>query len=55
MAEVAYNEITESGTLRQPSLQGFRTDLNPSEVLADEDLQSILDRRSPEVRVRQIW
>ncbi len=55
VAEVAYNEITESGTLRQPSLQGFRTDLNPSEVLADEDLQSVLDRRPPQVRIRQIW
>ena len=55
VAEVAYNEITEAGTLRQPSLQGFRTDLNPAEVLADEDLQAILDRRSPTVRIRQMW
>jgi bifunctional non-homologous end joining protein LigD len=55
VAEVAYNEITESGTLRQPSLQGFRTDLRADEVLADDDLQSILDRRDPEVRIRQMW
>ncbi len=55
VAEVAYNEITESGTLRQPSLQGFRGDLNPTEVLADEDLQSIIDRRPSQLRIRQMW
>ena len=55
VAEVAYNEITEGGTLRQPSLQGFRTDLDAGEVLADEDLQAILDRRPPELRIRQAW
>ena len=55
VAEVAYNEITESGTLRQPSLQGFRSDLDPAEVLADEDLQVVLDRRPPQVRIRQVW
>jgi bifunctional non-homologous end joining protein LigD len=55
VAEVAYNEITESGTLRQPSLQGFRTDLRADDVLADEDLQAIIDRRPAEVRIRQVW
>ena len=55
VAEVAYNEITEGGTLRQPSLQGFRTDLDANQVLADEDLQAILDRRPPQVRIRQTW
>ena len=55
VAEVAYNEVTESGTLRQPSLQGFRTDLRAAEVLADEDLQDILDRRPSQVPVRQTW
>ena len=55
VAEVAYSEVTEGGTLRQPSLQGFRTDLDPAEVLADEDLQAIIDRRPPEVRIRQMW
>jgi bifunctional non-homologous end joining protein LigD len=55
VAEVAYNEVTEGGTLRQPSLQGFRTDLNPGEVLADEDLQAVFDRRPPNVRIRQTW
>jgi bifunctional non-homologous end joining protein LigD len=55
IAEVAYNEITEGGTLRQPSLQGFRTDLNPDEVLADEGLQVVLDRRPSPLRIRQTW
>jgi bifunctional non-homologous end joining protein LigD len=55
VAEVAYGEITEGGTLRQPSLQGFRTDLDPNQVLADEDLQAILDCRPPQVRIRQTW
>jgi bifunctional non-homologous end joining protein LigD len=55
VAEVAYSEITEGGTLRQPSLQGFRTDLDANQVLADEDLQAILDRRPPQVRIRQTW
>jgi len=55
VAEVAFNEITESGTLRQPSLQGFRTDLNANEVLADADLQVVIDQRPLEVRIRQVW
>jgi bifunctional non-homologous end joining protein LigD len=55
VAEVAFNEITESATLRQPSLQGFRTDLNPNEVLADPDLQVVIDQRPLQVRVRQNW
>ncbi len=55
VAEVAFNEITESGTLRQPSLQGFRTDLRADEVLADADLQVIIDQRPLQVRIRQMW
>jgi len=55
IAEVAFNEITESATLRQPSLQGFRSDLNPNEVLADPDLQVVIDQRPPQVRIRQMW
>lgn len=55
VAEVAFNEITESATLRQPSLQGFRTDLNPNEVLADGDLQVVIDQRTVPVRIRQTW
>ena len=55
VAEVAYNEITESATLRQPSLQGFRSDLNADEVLADADMQAVIDRRPLQVRIRQTW
>ena len=55
IVEVAFNEITESATLRQPSLQGFRSDLNPNEVLADADLQVVIDQRPTQVRVRQTW
>jgi len=55
VAEVAYSEVTEGGTLRQPSIQGFRTDLNPDEVLADEDIQPILDGRPSPLRIRQGW
>ena len=53
VAEVQFNEITESATLRQPSLQGFRTDLNPNEVLAEPDLQAVIDQRPLQVHVRQ--
>jgi len=52
VAEVAYNEVTEGGTLRQPSLQGFRTDLDPLEVVADEQLQEAFDRRPPVLKIR---
>ena len=55
VAEVAFNEITESGTLRQPSLQGFRTDLDANKVLADADLQVVIDQRPLQVRLRQMW
>jgi bifunctional non-homologous end joining protein LigD len=55
VAEVQYNEITESATLRQPSLQGFRTDLNPNEVLADPDVQELIDQRPLQIRIRHMW
>ena len=55
IVEVAFSEITESATLRQPSLQGFRSDLNPNEVLADPDLQVVIDQRPLQVRIRQMW
>ncbi|MGH9188950.1 MAG: ATP-dependent DNA ligase [Acidimicrobiales bacterium] len=35
VADVAYTEVTESGTLRQPSLKGLRADVDPRRVLAD--------------------
>jgi len=55
VVEVAYNEVTEGGTLRQPSIQGFRTDLDPDQVLADEDMMATFDRRPTPMRVRQVW
>jgi bifunctional non-homologous end joining protein LigD len=40
VAEIAYSEITEAGTVRQPSVKGLRTDAIASEVVFDEDLQA---------------
>lgn len=42
VVEVAYSEVTDSGTLRQPSLKGLRTDLDPAEVTADEEITARL-------------
>ena len=42
VVEVAYTEVTESGTLRQPSIKGLRNDVDPRAVVADEE---ILDAR----------
>lgn len=52
VAEVAYNEVTEGATLRQPSLQGFRTDVDPASIVADESLQDAIDTRPPDLRIR---
>ena len=52
VAEVAYTLITDSGTLRHPTLQGFRTDLDPDGVVADEALQDAFDRRPTTLRIR---
>lgn len=52
VAEVAYTQVTDGGTLRHPTLQGFRTDLDPHQVVADEALQDVFDRRPPRVRIR---
>ena len=38
VVEVAYTEVTEAGTLRQPSIKGLRTDVNPDEVTWDEEI-----------------
>jgi bifunctional non-homologous end joining protein LigD len=38
VVEIAYSEVTESGTLRQPSIKGFRTDVVASEVTWDEEI-----------------
>ncbi len=38
VTEVAYTEVTESGTLRQPSIKGLRTDVIATEVTWDEEI-----------------
>lgn len=38
VAEIAYTEVTEAGTLRQPSIKGLRTDVVASEVTWDEEI-----------------
>ena len=38
VVEAAYSEVTESGTLRQPSLKGLRTDVVAGEVTWDEEI-----------------
>ena len=38
VAEIAYTEVTETGTLRQPSIKGLRTDLVAAEVTWDEEI-----------------
>lgn len=43
--EVAYTEVTESGTLRQPSIKGLRTDVVADEVVVDDELAARLDGR----------
>lgn len=47
VAEVEHRERT----VRQP----FLTDLESDEVLADTDLQVVIDQRPLQVRIRQIW
>jgi bifunctional non-homologous end joining protein LigD len=43
VAEVAYTEVTEGGTLRQPSIKGLRTDVIASEVTWDEEIAGCFD------------
>lgn len=38
VVEIAYTEVTEAGTLRQPSIKGLRTDVIASEVTWDEEI-----------------
>lgn len=38
VVEVAYTEVTETGTLRQPSLKGLRTEIDAATVTVDEEL-----------------
>ena len=38
VVEVAYTEVTEAGTLRQPSIKGLRTDVIATKVTWDEEI-----------------
>jgi bifunctional non-homologous end joining protein LigD len=38
VVEAAYTEVTETGTLRQPSIKGLRTDVIAGEVTWDEEI-----------------
>lgn len=38
VVEIAYSEVTESGTLRQPSIKGLRTDVIASEATWDDEV-----------------
>ncbi|CAA9232281.1 MAG: DNA_ligase_IV_Ku-like [uncultured Acidimicrobiales bacterium] len=38
VTEVAYTEVTETGTLRQPSIKGLRTDIIATEVTWDDEI-----------------
>jgi bifunctional non-homologous end joining protein LigD len=39
VAEVMFSEVTSAGTLRHPVLVGFRTDIDPEQVVADDELR----------------
>lgn len=41
VVEVAFHEVTSAGTLRQPSIKGFRADVVPAEVVWDPELRPI--------------
>ena len=38
VVEVAYTEVTEGGTLRQPSIKGLRTDVMAQDIVADDEI-----------------
>ncbi|CAN5258011.1 hypothetical protein BH18ACT4_BH18ACT4_08140 [soil metagenome] len=42
VVEVAYTEVTEGGTLRQPAIKGLRTDVVADEVVVDDELRARL-------------
>jgi ATP-dependent DNA ligase len=48
VVEVAYTEVTEAGTLRQPSIKGLRTDVIAGEVTWDDDLAACFREVVPE-------
>jgi len=41
VVEIAYTEVTESGTLRQPSIKGLRTDVIAPEVTWDDEIADV--------------
>lgn len=41
VVEIAYTEVTEAGTLRQPSIKGLRTDVIAGEVTFDDELRTV--------------
>jgi len=43
VVEVAYTEVTEAGTLRQPSIKGLRTDVIAQEIVLDDEFEECLD------------
>ena len=45
MVEVAYTEVTEAGTLRQPSIKGLRTDVIATDVTWDDELTEVFAGR----------
>lgn len=44
VVEAAYSEVTEGGTLRQPSVKGLRTDVVAGDVVWDEEIAARFDR-----------
>ncbi|GAC1318626.1 MAG: ATP-dependent DNA ligase [Acidimicrobiales bacterium] len=40
VAEVGFSEVTHAGTLRHPVLVGFRTDVDPLDVVRDDELRA---------------
>ncbi len=48
VVEVAYNEVTEGGTLRQPSIKGLRTDVIATEVTWDDEIEACFQAKEKE-------
>ncbi|HET7486444.1 MAG TPA: hypothetical protein VFJ85_00845 [Acidimicrobiales bacterium] len=52
VAEVGYSHVNDGGILRHPTLKGFRTDVDPDDIVADDDLQAAIDGRPAGFRIR---
>ena len=48
VVEVAYSEVTEAGTLRQPSVKGLRTDVVAGDVTWDGEIAARFTSEEPE-------